>query len=159
MRFYFFILFFLEIGLGECLISQTREIVPDLTAQTDYEIGTSYAKKNQKKTLLYFRDSRSAGCLKMEKYILSDSLVKSRLNKDFVIVALLLNDQTLLSEEKRSKLDNKKIVTVGDYYIYLQQSVYHNDTQPCFIVLDRNGIVGKTIGYTNTPLEFLKVLE
>ncbi len=45
MRFYFFILFFLEIGLGECLISQTREIVPDLIAQTDYEIGTSYAKK------------------------------------------------------------------------------------------------------------------
>lgn len=151
------ILFFILKVLTNNLCSQTREWKTGLAAETEYEIGLSKAKELKKNVLLYFRDIRSPGCQKMERTIFMDSTIRTTLNNNYVIIYLNVFDDTPLAAEKSKA--SKKFKTIGEYNYDIERSVYHNETQPYFIVLDSEGKFKKDQGNTNDVEVFLKFLN
>lgn len=138
--------------------AQTQEWKTGLAAETDYENGLLKAKETKKKVLVYFRDLRSPGCQKMERTIFLDSTVRTTLVNSYVIIYLNVVDYTPLASHKSNK-SKEKFKNVGDYNYDIERSIYKNETQPFFVLLDSEGKLKKTTGNTSDPTQFLKFLN
>ena len=138
---------------------QTTELVSGLFAYTDYETGTAFAKKSQKPTLVYFRDRRSANCRKFEKSILSDDKIKNYISENFVLVSLLVDDNTQVTKPKTSTKTGKNLKTVGEINIDIEMSLFQSDGQPYSALIDKENKFKKGTGYISEPKQFLKFLK
>ncbi|MEA3316650.1 MAG: cytochrome c biogenesis protein CcdA, partial [Bacteroidota bacterium] len=66
----------------------------------DYEQGMACAKKLDKPVLLEFKGHQCSNCKKMENAVWSDQLVQKKLNNEYVIIALYVDDRTKLPESE-----------------------------------------------------------
>lgn len=77
----------------------------------------------------------------MEARVWPDPEVLKRLQNDFVIAALYVDDKTELPEADwyTSKYDNKVKKTIGAQNADLQIVKYNNNAQPHYCIVDQNG--------------------
>ena len=110
-------------------------------AFTDYEAGMEYAKRNNKPVMIDFSGYGCVNCRKMEASVWTDARVKDILEKDYVLITLMVDDKSKLPSPVEIVENGKARVlrTVGDKWSYLQRSKFGANAQPFYVLLDGDG--------------------
>lgn len=107
----------------------------------DYDIGMAYAKRVNKPVMVDFSGFGCVNCRKMEAAVWTDPRVKQIIENDYVLITLMVDDKTKLSEvieiEEHGKI--RKLKTIGDKWSYLQRSKFGANAQPFYVLLDAEG--------------------
>ncbi len=107
----------------------------------DYESAMAYAKQNNKPVMIDFSGYGCVNCRKMEASVWTDARVKNILEKDYILVTLMVDDKTKLPEvievEENGRIT--KLKTIGDKWSYLQRHKFGANAQPYYIALDADG--------------------
>jgi thiol:disulfide interchange protein DsbD len=112
-----------------------------LTGYFDYEQGLACAKEQGKPVLIDFKGHACANCKLMEAKVWSDPEVLRRLNENFVIIALYVDDRTQLPENEWlvSALDGKQKKTIGKINEELEISRFKTNALPLYVIIDHDG--------------------
>nr|MBC7613450.1 thioredoxin family protein [Pseudopedobacter sp.] len=115
----------------------------NLDAFFDYEQGLAYAKQQKKPVLIDFTGHSCVNCRKMEASVWSAPEVLERLNNDYVLISLYVDDKTDLSESEQyvSSFSGKKIKTIGNKWSDFQASKFKTNSQPYYVLVDGDGNV------------------
>ena len=111
-------------------------------AYTDYDEGMRAAAAAGKPVLVDFTGFGCVNCRKMEASVWTDSRVAEKLNKDYVLISLYVDDKTPLKQPVEVKLPDgtsRTLRTVGDKWSYLQQTKFGYLAQPFYVPLDNAG--------------------
>jgi thiol:disulfide interchange protein len=115
----------------------------NLDAFFDYEQGLAYARQQNKPVLIDFTGHSCVNCRKMEASVWSAPEVLERLNNDYVLISLYVDDKTDLSESEQyvSSFSGKKIKTLGNKWSDFQASKFQTNSQPYYVLVDGDGNV------------------
>ena len=104
----------------------------------DYEQGMACARKLNKPVFIDFTGHGCVNCREMEATVWSDTRVLERLRKNFVIIALYVDDKSTLPESEwiTSTYDGKVKKTLGKKYADFQISRFGVNAQPYYVLLD-----------------------
>lgn len=107
----------------------------------DFEEGLAYAKKVNKPIFIDFTGHGCVNCREMEARVWSDKSILQRLNNDYVVIALYVDDKTQLPENEwvKSKYDQKFKKTIGAKNADFQITQFNNNAQPFYCLLDHEG--------------------
>ncbi len=107
----------------------------------EYRQALAYAKKVNKPLFIDFTGHGCVNCREMEARVWSDPAVLSRLQNDFVVLALYVDDKTELPESDwyTSAYDQKVKKTIGAQNADLQITRYNNNAQPHYCLVDADG--------------------
>lgn len=107
----------------------------------DYKQALAYAKKVNKPVFIDFTGHGCVNCREMEARVWSDPAVKSRLQNDFVILALYVDDKTELPQAEwyTSTYDQKVKKTIGAQNADLQITKFNNNAQPHYCLVNTDG--------------------
>lgn len=131
-----------KISSGEQVVTKKNDHLfhcpHNLNCFFDYNEGMAYAKKTGKPVMLDFTGWSCANCRKMEASVWSDPAVLKRLNEEYVIISLYVDDKTPLPKEEQypSAHSNKIIKTLGNKWSELQTSKFNINSQPYYVLLD-----------------------
>lgn len=128
----------------------------------DYQEALAYAKKVNKPVFIDFTGHGCVNCREMEARVWVDPAVLQRLNNDYVIVALYVDDKTELPEAQwyTSNYDNKVKKTIGAQNADLQIVKYNNNAQPHYCLVDHEGnLLVAPKNYDLNPAKFAAFLD
>ncbi len=111
-------------------------------AYTDYEQGMAAAAAAGKPVFLDFTGFGCVNCRKMEAAVWTDPSVADKLNKDYVLISLFVDDKRPLPEpiEVTEVTGEKRTLrTIGDKWSYLQRHKFGSNTQPFYVCVDPQG--------------------
>ena len=111
-------------------------------AYTDYDEGMRAAAAAGKPVLVDFTGFGCVNCRKMEASVWTDSRVAEKLNKDYVLISLYVDDKTPLKQPVEVKLPDgtsRTLRTIGDKWSYLEQTKFGYLAQPFYVPLDNTG--------------------
>ena len=111
-------------------------------AYTDYDEGMRAAAAAGKPVLVDFTGFGCVNCRKMEASVWTDSRVADKLNKDYVLISLYVDDKTPLKQPVEVKLPDgtsRTLRTIGDKWSYLEQTKFGYLAQPFYVPLDNAG--------------------
>lgn len=111
-------------------------------AYTDYDEGMRAAAAAGKPVLVDFTGFGCVNCRKMEASVWTDSRVAEKLNKDYVLISLYVDDKTPLKQPIEVKLPDgtsRTLRTIGDKWSYLEQTKFGYLAQPFYVPLDNAG--------------------
>ena len=119
-------------------IIQTTVVEPKFK---DFEQGMAYAKEQGKPVIIDFTGFGCVNCRKMEAAVWTDHEVARRLNDDYVLISLYVDDKTPLAEPMEVEVAGQKrtLYTVGDKWSHLQATKFGANTQPFYVLLDTDG--------------------
>lgn len=109
---------------------------------TDYEAGMAAAKAQGKPVMIDFTGFGCVNCRKMEASVWTDPKVADKLEKDYVLISLYVDDKTKLPQPIEVKDDRggtHTLRTIGDKWSYLQTYKFGANAQPFYVTLDNNG--------------------
>ena len=111
--------------------------------------GLAAAKKLNKPVMIDFTGHSCANCRKMEKEVFSDAEVMRRLQQDFVVVSLYVDDKLELPENEwvTSKFDGSVLKRMGDKNLDFEVTLTNNNAQPYYVFTDTNGSLLSNEGY------------
>ena len=128
----------------------------------DYESGMEYARKNNKPVMIDFSGYGCVNCRKMEASVWTDARVKDILEKDYVLITLMVDDKKKLPEviEVEENGKTSKLKTIGDKWSYLQRHKFGTNSQPYYVLLDNAGKpIGPSYAYNEDVAEYIKFLN
>lgn len=128
----------------------------------DYDMALAYAKEVKKPLMVDFTGWSCVNCRKMEDNVWVDPRVLERLNNDYVLVSLYVDDKTSLPEaEKRiSKTTGNKIKTIGNKWSDMQTERFGTNSQPYYVLLDaQEQMLNKPTGYDPDIDKFIAFLD
>jgi thiol:disulfide interchange protein len=107
----------------------------------DYKQGLACAREQGKPVLIDFKGHACANCKIMEAKVWSDPGVLKRLQENFVIIALYVDDRTQVPENEwiMSALDGKQKKTIGKINEDLEISKFKTNALPLYVIADYNG--------------------
>ena len=128
----------------------------------DYESGMAYAKRVNKPVMIDFSGFGCVNCRKMEASVWTDPKVKQLLEKDYVLITLMVDDKTKLPQpieiEEHGKV--RKLKTIGDKWSYLQRSKFGANAQPFYILLNYEGKpLGPSYAFNEDVSKYIQFLE
>jgi thiol:disulfide interchange protein DsbD len=129
---------------------------------TDYESGMKYAEEKGLPVVVDFTGYGCVNCRKMEASVWTDSRVKSKLENDFVLISLFVDDKTNLKTpfEVTENGKTRTIETIGDKWSYLQRVKFGANAQPYYVILNEKGLpLTKAYSFDESPDNFLKWLS
>lgn len=129
----------------------------------DFEEGLRMARESGKPVLVDFSGHGCVNCRKMEAAVWTDPSVKARLDRDFVLVTLMVDEKKPLpSPIQVTEKDGavRTLRTVGDKWSYLQRSKFGANAQPYHVILDGNGHpMARPYGFNESVEEYIKFLD
>jgi len=107
----------------------------------DYKQGLACAKAQNKPVFIDFTGHGCVNCREMEANVWADPKVLKKLENDFVIIALYVDDKTTLPEMEwiQSAVDGKIKKTLGKKFADFQISRFNVNAQPYYVLLDDKG--------------------
>ncbi|WDF55838.1 protein-disulfide reductase DsbD family protein [Mucilaginibacter sp. KACC 22063] len=103
----------------------------------DYDEGIAYAKKVKKPVMIDFTGHACVNCRKMEANIWPDEEVSKRINHDYVLIQLYVDDKTDLGlKEQTISASGRQIKSIGNKWSDLQITRFHANSQPFYVLLD-----------------------
>ena len=105
----------------------------------DYESGIEAARAQKKPVFIDFTGFGCVNCRKMEASVWADARVADKLNNDFVLISLYVDDKTPLKEPMvvtDAQGNQKTLRTVGAKWSYLQSHKFGANAQPFYVILD-----------------------
>lgn len=111
-----------------------------LNGYFDYQQAIACAKDQNKPLFIDFTGHGCVNCREMEQRVWSDPDVLRRLSEQFVLVALYVDDRTMLAENDwyTSSYDGKVKKTIGQQNADFQITRFDNNAQPFYVILDAN---------------------
>jgi len=133
-----------------------------VTTYHDYEEGMAAARRAGKPVLVDFSGFGCVNCRKMEASVWTDPEVKQIIDNEYVLIELMVDDKTPLSEIEVVEENGKqvKLRTIGDKWSYLQRYKFGANAQPFYVLLNADGkpLTGSYSYNEDVPayVEFLK---
>ena len=132
-------------------------------AYTDYEQGMAAAAAAGKPVLLDFTGFGCVNCRKMEAAVWTDPTVADKLNKDYVLISLFVDDKRPLPEPievTEATGEKRTLRTIGDKWSYLQRYKFGSNTQPFYVCVDPQGnALSGSFSYKEDIPAFLDFLD
>jgi thiol:disulfide interchange protein len=128
----------------------------------DYDQAIACARKQNKPLFIDFTGHGCTNCREMEAVVWADPAVLQRLNNDYVVAALYVDDKTELPEEKwyTSAYDGKVKKSIGKQNADLQIRNLNNNAQPFYVLVGRDETVLVTpYSYNRSVEDFVKFLD
>lgn len=128
----------------------------------DYDQALACARKQNKPLFIDFTGHGCTNCREMEAVVWSDPEVLKRLQNDFVVVALYVDDKTELPEGEwyTSTYDNKVKKTIGKQNADLQITNLNNNAQPFYVLLGKDEkVLAPPYGYDKSVEDFVRFLD
>lgn len=107
----------------------------------DFEEGMRLSEKFDKPVLLDFSGYGCVNCRKMEAAVWTDPAVKSKIDNDYILVTLMVDDKNPLPEPiKVTEKDGKErtLRTYGDKWSYLERTKFGANAQPYHVIVDKD---------------------
>lgn len=104
-----------------------------------YEEGMAAARTQGKPVFIDFTGYGCVNCRKMEAAVWTDARVADKLNNDYVLISLFVDDKTPLAEPyvvTDETGQTKTLRTVGAKWSYLQSHKFGANAQPFYVLLD-----------------------
>jgi thiol:disulfide interchange protein len=128
----------------------------------DYKQALACARQQNKPLFIDFTGHGCTNCREMEAVVWSDPQVLQRLQNDYIVVALYVDDKTELPESEwyTSPYDNKVKKTIGKQNADLQIRNLNNNAQPFYVLVGNDEKVLVTpYGYDRSVEGFVNFLE
>lgn len=128
----------------------------------DYNQALACARAQKKPLFIDFTGHGCTNCREMEAVVWSDPNVLNMLQKDYVVVALYVDDKTVLPESSWyvSPYDNKEKKTIGKQNADLQIRNLNNNAQPFYVLVGADErVLAWPHGYDRDPTRFVEFLE
>lgn len=127
----------------------------------DYDQAIACARAQQKPLFIDFTGHGCVNCREMEAAVWSDPAVLSRLREDFVVVALYVDDKTLLPEsEWYTGADGKVKNTIGRQNLDLEITNLNMPAQPYYIIVgDDEQVLVEPLAYDKDVSRFVGFLD
>lgn len=128
----------------------------------DMEEAKTFAKKVNKPIFIDFTGHGCVNCREMEARVWTDSRVRTMLQTEFVLLALYVDDKTVLPEEEwyQSKNDGKMKKEIGKQNADLQITRFNANAQPYYVIIDTNEqVLVKPHAYDLSIPNFISFLE
>lgn len=111
-----------------------------LSGYFEYEQALACAKEQEKPIFIDFTGHGCVNCREMEQRVWSNPEVLKRLSRDFVLVALYVDDRTKLPESEwyESTYDGKTKKTIGQQNADFQITQFNNNAQPFYVILNED---------------------
>ncbi|ODS80298.1 MAG: disulfide bond formation protein DsbD [Cytophagaceae bacterium SCN 52-12] len=153
---------YLQLHTEPVKYSELFKLPHGLTGYFELQQGLENARKANKPVFIDFTGHGCVNCREMEARVWSHPEVLSRLKKDFVIVALYVDDKTRLPEAEwyTSSFDRRIKKTIGARNADIQIVRYNNNAQPYYCIVDHEGnLLVPPVDYDLDPLRFVSFLE
>lgn len=118
----------------------------------DYEEGMAAAIASNKPVMIDFTGHGCVNCRKMEEHVWTKKEIFDKLNKDFILISLYVDDKRDIPAELQptSPSSGKKLTTIGDRWSDFQQFYFNKNSQPQYVLLDNDGrLLAPDAGYTD----------
>ncbi len=117
------------------------ELPHGLRGYFDYDQAIACAKTLDKPVFIDFTGHGCVNCREMEARVWSDPEILRRLQNDFILTALYVDDKTELPESEwyKSKYDGKLKKSIGKQNADFQITKFNNNAQPFYVILDPDG--------------------
>ncbi|MCX2739429.1 protein-disulfide reductase DsbD family protein [Pontibacter anaerobius] len=128
----------------------------------DLEQAKKCAAEQGKPIFIDFTGHGCVNCREMEQNVWSDPEVLKRLQENYVIAALYVDDRTELPESEwyTSTYDGKEKKTIGKKYADYQITKFNVNAQPYYVLMDENeNMLVKPIAYDLNVDNFVKFLD
>ncbi len=137
----------------------SKDTPPGFCAFYDLDEAIEYSKKVKKPILIDFTGHTCNNCRQVENAVWSNPKVKEKMNKDFVLVSLFVDERFPL-DKKIITSDGRKLRTVGDKWLFLQDSLFGTQAQPYYVIVDDNlRLLTKPKSYDLNIDNYLKFLS
>lgn len=136
--------------------------IPGVTAFFDYEEGLAAAKQLNKPIMIDFTGHACANCRKMEREVLSNEAVMQRLQNDFIVVSLYVDDKTKLPQNEwvKSELDHTNIDQMGEKNLDFEIRLTQSNAQPLYVFVSPEGkLLHNAGGYNPDVDRFISILD
>lgn len=133
-----------------------------LTGYFDYDQAIKCARQLNKPLFIDFTGHGCTNCREMEAVVWSDPQVLERLRNDFVVVALYVDDKTLLPESEWfvSTHDGKQKKTIGKRNADLQITNLDNNAQPFYVLVGKDErVLAWPYAYDRSVSKFVDFLD
>lgn len=128
----------------------------------DYDQAIACARQQNKPLFIDFTGHGCTNCREMEAVVWADPEVLKRLQNDFVVVALYVDDKTELPESEwyTSKYDKKVKKTIGKQNADLQITNLNNNAQPFYVLVGQDErVLVSPYGYEKSVTGFVNFLD
>ncbi len=126
----------------------------------DYYEGLDYAKKNNMPILLDFTGYGCVNCRKTEEHIWVKDNIWEKINTDFVLISLYVDDREKLKEILVSKHTQKKIRNVGNKWADFQIVNFEQNSQPLYVMMNADEeVLAKPRGYREGADKYFEFLD
>jgi len=107
----------------------------------DYDQAIEVSKQLHRPILIDFTGWNCVNCREMESNVLPNPEVLKRLQNEFVILQLVIDDKTELpaAEQFTSTVTGKKITTLGGKWLDLEIARYNSNAQPFYVIINNDG--------------------
>jgi len=107
----------------------------------DYEQALDCAKEKNKPVFIDFTGHGCVNCREMEARVWSEPEVLERLQNDFIVASLYVDEKTTLPETEWyvSEYDGKTKKSIGNQNADLQITRFNNNAQPYYVIVNPNG--------------------
>ncbi|MCQ2271296.1 MAG: thioredoxin family protein [Bacteroidales bacterium] len=128
----------------------------------DYDQALRIAKEQNKPVFIDFTGHGCVNCRNVENAVWIDPQVRKLFAEEFVVVALYVDDKNIQLPEDQvfNDADGDPVTTLGGKNMYIQNTIYKENSQPCYFVIDPDGTVLAGPTYyekdVNTYMDFLK---
>jgi len=132
----------------------------DLDCFKNYEEGVAYAKENDMPILLDFTGYGCVNCRKTEEHIWVEDVVKDKLEQDFVLISLYVDDRKELEETLLSIPRQEKLRNVGNLWADFQIVNFEQNSQPLYVMMSPDEqVLAPPRGYKEGVQDYAEFLE
>ncbi|MDB5255521.1 MAG: thiol:disulfide interchange protein DsbD [Chitinophagaceae bacterium] len=145
------------------LYSDKFKLPHGLKGYFQYEQAIACAKEKNLPLFIDFTGHGCVNCRKMEANVWSDPQVLMRLEKNYVVVALYVDDHMKLPQAQwiTSTFDGKQKKSIGAINSDIQISRFGNNAQPYYILLDpfTEKVLANPVAFNEDVAEFIDFLD
>ena len=127
----------------EPMYADRLEIPFGIKGYFDYDQALRVAKKEGKPVFLDFTGHGCTNCRNVENAVWIDPEVRRIFAEEVIVATLYADDKTIeLPDNERSKLTDNNgdpITMLGAKNRYIEQTIYHENSQPCYFIVDPEG--------------------
>ncbi|MCC5944417.1 MAG: thioredoxin family protein [Bernardetiaceae bacterium] len=146
----------------------SKKMPLNLSGFFDYNEALEASRITQKPIMIDFTGHGCVNCREMEERVWTDKSVLERLQNDYIILALYVDDPTTLprGEWITSEYDGKIKKTIGKINADFQINRFQRNSQPFYVLMNEKGELLRaedgselTKGYELDVAEFVKFLD
>ena len=135
--------------------------VPGLNVVFDYDEAIALAKQQNKPVFLDFTGHGCVDCRQVEQLVLAKPEVQQMINQQTVMAVLYVDDKVVDLPVPYTTHDGKRLTLLGDKNRYIQNYIYRENAQPCYIMIDPNTqqVLAGPIFYETNAASFQNFLQ